>query len=720
MSSPALLLADEMESTFQWRIDTDPEFAASIGLLSKRRSKHALDPRSLASFEQRLSWIDRALERAKAITITGAPSSQYPSQRATEKENEEPLLLNYELYVEQLSDYSNYTRHHQAYLCCINRLEGPQTDLPLYARYLQPLCVTKKGQQFYLAFLTAIPVQLTEIQELLTYGVQQGRTPPQISLSGVVPQIRNMIQPPENEITPATSGTSTNGLQQAFLPPISSSLSSPPQKDKHNKNKDENETTFYQECVRLVNGPVRDAFDRLGTYLEQDYIPNLRTEISATKGYPDGKQYYIDCLKFHTTTNMTPEEIHQLGLDQVKRVRNEMKKIAAVDDHITSDTVVGTATIITSETNGCDSGENNDNNNTQLDKYLEYLRTNTDFEPESTEALLANYRNIIGNIYPALLTLFNISTLPRQPLQIVETPAASASMAPAAYYLAGSNEPSAPRPGMFYVNTSELKTRRTYECEALALHEAIPGHHMQSAIQGEATLPEYRRYCEDRRYFEAPCRFPFYTAYIEGWGLHCETLGKELGVYNQPTDTFGQLSMEAIRCCRLVVDTGMHALNWSYEDAVKYMLQNTAMGEHDAKTECARYITWPGQATAYKVGEQRIRKLRSRAETQLLRTEEEETSLFDPREFYDTILLCGAVPLDVLERRVEEYIHRTIQQNAPPSSIEQEEKGRNNQSGATTTTEKEKQANAIDNDFIQTMTFANWCKCCIVPGACQP
>jgi uncharacterized protein (DUF885 family) len=174
-------------------------------------------------------------------------------------------------------------------------------------------------------------------------------------------------------------------------------------------------------------------------------------------------------------------------------------------------------------------------------------------------------------------------------------------MAPAAYYLAGSTD--APRPGMFYVNTSKLATRRTYECEALALHEAIPGHHIQGAIQAECNLPEFRKYAEDRRYFESPCRFPFYTGYIEGWGLYSETLGKELGLYNYPSDEFGQLSMEALRSSRLVVDTGMHFMGWSHEQAVQYMLENTAMGEHDARTEVTRYVTWPGQATAYKVSQ---------------------------------------------------------------------------------------------------------------------
>lgn len=141
-----------------------------------------------------------------------------------------------------------------------------------------------------------------------------------------------------------------------------------------------------------------------------------------------------------------------------------------------------------------------------------------------------------------------------------------------------------------------------------------PGHHTQGAIQGELPLPDFRRYLEDRRYFEAPCRFPFYTGYVEGWGLHSETLGKELGLYEHPTDQFGQLSMEAIRCRRLVVDSGMHALEWTQDQAVRFMLDNTAMGEHDARTEVVRYITWPGQACAYKVGEQFIRKMRNYAE----------------------------------------------------------------------------------------------------------
>lgn len=176
-----------------------------------------------------------------------------------------------------------------------------------------------------------------------------------------------------------------------------------------------------------------------------------------------------------------------------------------------------------------------------------------------------------------------------------------------------------------------------------------------------------------------------------------ETLGKELGLYEHATDQFGQLSMEAIRCCRLVVDTGMHALGWSQEQAVEFMLKNTAMGEHDARTEVARYVTWPGQACAYKVGERFIRKMRTLAETTL-------GAKFDPRDFYDVVLLCGAVPLDVLEELVKDYIAKVVSADTAP---------------VKRTTVSNPAAEVGDDNFMANMTFANWCKCCVIPGSCR-
>ena len=451
MATPSEFVASEFAKTWQWRIDTDPELAASLGMLSVRRSTHALDPRSLESFDQRLEWVKKALQRIQeGIT---------PEQVKNDLTKEEQL--SHELYKLQLTDYVTYTSKYKAYLCCVNRLEGPQTDLALYAKYLP--VKTPENRIFYRDFLKAIPKQLDEVQQLLTQGVKEQRTPPQISLGGVTDQIRGMV----------------DGGLESFSKPIEGSFQLP------------DEQALKDECQSLLSGPVKDAFSSFAEFLDNEYIPNLRTEISASKGYPNGESYYADCLKFHTTTDMTPQEIHDLGLSEVKRVREEMEAIAAEAGY-----------------------------EGRLDDYLEHLRTSKEFEPESSESLLAHYRDIAMRIYPALLNLFHLETLPRQPLLITETPAASASMAPAAYYLAGSTNSNAPRPGCFYVNTSELPTRRTYECEALTLHEGLPGHHIQGAIQAENPVPEFRKHAEDRRYFEAPCRFPFYTGYIEGWGLH--------------------------------------------------------------------------------------------------------------------------------------------------------------------------------------------------------
>jgi len=513
----------EMAACWRWRIETDPELAASFGLLSKRRSGHALDPRSVESFALRSQWMERALQRVRRTV---------PRDELDGVED----VLSYDLYVKQLTDYIAYAPRHRAYLCCINRLEGPQTDLPLYAKYLPVR--SKAERDFYIAFCEAIPTQIHQVVELLRVGLREGRTPPRVSLDGVVEQIRGMID---------------GGLIE-FTDPL------------------KEYPDAAKECRTIVDGPVKESFRHLVAFLEHEYVPNLRTGISAVVGYPNGDEYYRDCLLFHTTTRMSPQEIHALGLREVQRVTERMKSIAAQSGY-----------------------------DGRLDEYLEHLRTSSQYEPSSGEALCARFRDITGRIAPAMLKLFHLYTLPRMPFSITETPAAQAIMAPAAYYLAGSADPSSPRPGVFYVNTSELSTRRTYECEALALHEAIPGHHTQGAIQGEnPSLPDFRRFAEDRRYFEAPCRFPFYTGYIEGWGLHCETLGEELGLYETPEDRMGQLSMEALRSCRLVVDTGMHAMGWTQEQAVEYMLSNTAMGRHDAVTEVMRYITWPGQACAYK------------------------------------------------------------------------------------------------------------------------
>ena len=618
------ILRFEMATCWQWRIDTDPELAAALGLLSHRKSTHALDPRSLQSYAQRLEWLQNALAHVQ---------SKVQRDELTKEEQ-----LSYDLFVQQLSDYCQYTPHHKAYLCCVNRLEGIHIDLALYARYL-PLS-TPSDRAFYLKFLQAIPVQVDEVVELLQTGLHEQRTPCQASMEGVVEQIRGAIE----------------GGLTAFSEPIQG-VFPPDEKD------------LEDQCRVTIQEQVAAAWLKLANFLEIEYIPKCRTETSAVQGYPDGATYYQDCLEFHTTTKMTADEIHNLGLAEVQRVRDSMNAIATEAGY-----------------------------EGRLDEYIEHLRTAKEYEPESAEAYVAHFRDITGRISPAMLNVFHLHTLPKMPFAITEVPASQASAAPAAFYLSGSANPEAPRPGIFYANTSALPTRRTYQCEALALHEAIPGHHTQGSIQGERTdLPDFRRFQEDRRYFEAPCRFPFYTGYIEGWGLHSESLGEELGMYKTRESRMGQLSMEAIRACRLVIDTGIHAKGWSLEKSVQYMLENTATGQHDAESECTRYATWPGQACAYLVGANVFAKLRAKASQEL-------GEKFDKRDLYEVVLHCGPVPLDTLSDLVDEYID--AKQNGVPQQ-------------AVSTPVPSSSASKETQMFMQEMTFAMFCRCCTVPGSCQ-
>lgn len=508
----AKALLAECASCWQWRIDTDPELAVAIGWLEKRRSTHALDPRSLESFEMRYRWVSKAQKRFDDLLARGDLSTVHKD-----------LKLTAELYVDQLKDYvDNF--HHRSYLMCINRMEGVQTDLPLYASYL-PMN-TLSDYKFFESFIEAVPTQIDEVIILLKEGVKQNRTIPQVSMEGVSDTVRKIV----------------TSKAAAFLAPLEKMT------PEH--------SSLKQTIVAKINSSIPAAFQKLADFLDAEYTPNLSTEIASTIRYPEGEKFYADCLAFHTTTTMTPKEVHDLGLSEVNRINDEMKKVAleaGYDD---------------------------------LNKYNEFLRTAEQFSPKDETSLLANYRDICGRIAPELLKIMHARDMPRTPFKITTTPAASAATAPAAFYLAGAGD----RPGIFYANTSELSTRRTYECEALSLHEAIPGHHTQAAIMAEnSNLQAFQRFQEDRRYFESPSRFPFYTGYIEGWGLHCESLGEELGLYNNPSDKMGMLSMEQLRACRLVVDTGMHAFGWSRDRALKFMLDNTAMAEHDAGCEVTRY-----------------------------------------------------------------------------------------------------------------------------------
>lgn len=368
------------------------------------------DDRSLESFERRLEWAKRALKRVL--------------QRVSRDELTTVVdVRSYDLYLQQLHNYVRLVPQHKAYLCCINRLEGPQTDLPYLASVL-PL-KTSRQRQIYLNFLRSIPRKLEEAMELLQQGLEERRTPPQVSLDGVVEQIDQML---------------TGNLQE-FADPIQNAF---PPSEEH----------VEQACHDEISGPVKRAFTSLADYLRTEYVPNLRTEMSAVKGYPNGAQYYKNCFAFHTTTSMTTQQVHELGLQEVKRVTDEMADIAAYYGY-----------------------------EGRFDEFLRHMRTSPDHEPESADALFTHYRDIVGQIASKLLQLFHLKNLPRTPLSIVEK---YSPTAPPAHYQPGSSKPRAPRPGLFCINTSKLPTRRTYDCIALTLHEAIPGE--QSTRSKAATV----------------------------------------------------------------------------------------------------------------------------------------------------------------------------------------------------------------------------------------
>jgi uncharacterized protein (DUF885 family) len=270
-----------------------------------------------------------------------------------------------------------------------------------------------------------------------------------------------------------------------------------------------------------------------------------------------------------------------------------------------------------------------------FDAFLKFLRTDPRFYYKNATDLLLGYRDICKRIDPELIRLFG--TLPRTPYGVIPTPDFEAPTSTTAYYRPGS--PEAPRPGYFVANTYKLETRPKYEMEALTIHEAVPGHHLQIALAQELTgVPKFRRH-------------ESFTAFVEGWGLYAESLGDEMGFYTDPYSKFGQLTYEMWRAARLVVDTGMHAFKWDRQRAIDYMKANTAKTEHDITVEVDRYIVWPGQALAYKTGELKFKELRTRAKREL-------GERFDVRRFHDAVLSAGALPLDVLEKRIDSWIAR--------------------------------------------------------------
>jgi uncharacterized protein (DUF885 family) len=374
----------------------------------------------------------------------------------------------------------------------------------------------------------------------------------------------------------------------------------------------EDQQRLAAEGERLVAEAIVPAYRKFQTFFDEEYLPACHPEVGVWQ-LPRGDELYaLRCCEF-TTTNLTPEEIHAIGLREVARIRAEMEKIVAE---------VGWQGTFA--------------------EFLEHLRTSPEFYFENPNDLIAAYRDVCKQVDPQLVKLFK--RLPRMPYGVEAIPEHIAPDTTTAYYRPPAADGS--RAGTYFVNLYRPEVRPRYEIEALSLHESVPGHHLQIALAHELEgLPEFRRYTG-------------YTAYVEGWALYAESLGDELGLYKDPYSRFGQLTYEMWRAVRLVVDTGMHRLHWSRQQAIDFFSANTAKTLHDIENEIDRYIAWPGQALAYKIGELKIRELRQLAENTL-------GDRFDVREFHDVVLRHGAVPLDVLVLIVREWLSESEARDRP-------------------------------------------------------
>jgi uncharacterized protein (DUF885 family) len=352
-----------------------------------------------------------------------------------------------------------------------------------------------------------------------------------------------------------------------------------------------------------ISESVVAGYRRFVEFMEKEYVPAARGSIGAS-ALPNGREFYRYRVRKFTTLDLTPEEVHQIGLDEVKRIRAEMEAVIAK------------------------TGFEGD-----FAAFVDHLRTDDEFYADSPEDLMQHVALILKRMDGELPRLFG--KLPRTPYGLRPVPDYIAPRTTSAYYQQPTGD--GRQAGFYYINTFNLKSRPLFEMEALSLHEAVPGHHLQLALQQEmGDLPEFRR-------------FAGFTVFVEGWALYSERLGLEVGFYQDPYSDFGRLTFEMWRACRLVVDTGMHYLGWTRKQAIDFLAENTALSIHNIESEVDRYISWPGQALAYKIGELKIRELRHQAEEQL-------GDRFDVRSFHDMILGSGSVPLSVLEENTTRWL----------------------------------------------------------------
>lgn len=545
-----------VDQSWQLQLSASPEMAYGMGDKSAAGKLQDLSPEALVKLNQ------------GQIAILGQLKALDRSKLSKEDK------INAQILEDQLQNEVDLYKYKDYYL--------PITAESGFHAYISSIAQgrfnTLEDYQNYLGKLKALPTYFAQQTHWLKQGLKEGITPPKATLKGF-----------ENSIS-------------AYILPVEKSSYFKPFTQYPSHFTEAQKAQLTQEGLASVEQNVLPTYQAFYDFMTQEYMPNTRENIAANS-LPDGDAFYENRVRYYTTLNMTSVEVHELGLKEVKRIRQEMEQV------IKSVGFKGS-----------------------FADFLHFLRTDPQFYTTSADQLLKEAAFIAKKADAMLPKYFG--KLPRKPYGIAPVPAEIAPKYTSGRY-SGSNRDD--EPGYYWVNTYALDKRPLYELEALTLHEAVPGHHLQISLNSElSSLPDFRRYS-------------YISAFGEGWGLYSEYLGLEAGFYQDPYSNFGRLTYEMWRAARLVVDTGMHAQGWSREQAIEFMASNTALSLHNVTTEIDRYITWPGQALSYKIGELTIKRLRAKAEQAL-------GDKFDIRAFHDAVLENGSVPMSVLEQQINDFI----------------------------------------------------------------
>src|SRR5215467_439890 len=546
--------------TTEWdyEMQQHPEEASNLG---DRRWNDRWTDESLEAHAQRNQHYQDVLAGLKKIDRSAlSPAEQ----------------LNYDLFQKRYEDRVEGYKFHW-FLLPLNQREGIQTidDLADALRF-----ETVKDYEDWVARLHAFPVLMDQTIEVMRQGIRERMVHPRVIMQRIPAQIDKQL----------VSDPTQSGFYKPFLH-VSKNISAADQQ------------RLQAAAKQEITQRVAPAYQKFKQFFVSEYLPAGYDQVGAWQ-LPHGDELYGYDVRHYTTTNQTPEQVHQTGLREVARINNEMQRVM--------------------EQAGFKGSR---------EEFFKFLRTDPQFFYKTPDELFEAYKATAKTVDPNLVKVFR--TLPRQPYGVEAIPASFAPDTTTAYYRAGAADGS--RAGTYFVNLYKPDARPKWEMMALSLHESVPGHHTQIARAHElGEMPKFRRFGE-------------YTVYVEGWALYAESLGDDMGLYSDPYSKFGQLSYEMWRAVRLVVDTGIHVKHWTREQAIHYFMENCPTHELDITNEIDRYIAWPGQSLAYKTGELKIKELRDRARKEL-------GAKFDLKEFHDVVLGSGPLPLDILTRNVDEWI----------------------------------------------------------------